>query len=293
MWRVGLALEWFVNVDHVPIIAGIRKGFFASEGIDLHVVEPVNHEAGMVLVSEGKLDFAITEPIHLPEAVDKGLNISAFGKYFVTGFGVMVKDYIKSIGDLRGKRIATPLGKYAKVIIKAMASNSGVPLDEQDFETYPVSYYLTDALLKGKADAAFAAFRNYEVVEAEMHGLKVNFFDFVEHGVPSYGYLVFVANRDNAKTNEELMISFLKAVKRSVEYTINNPDDALLEFFKEIPILDNELNRNIYRETIKCYTTDLSLNPVEWERLVEFAYINGLVNNRIKTDRIILNVNIS
>ncbi len=72
MDKIGLSLEWFVNVDHVPILARLSNGFFEDEGIDLQLVEPVNHEAGMELVAAGKLDFAITEPIHLPGAVAVG-----------------------------------------------------------------------------------------------------------------------------------------------------------------------------------------------------------------------------
>jgi ABC-type nitrate/sulfonate/bicarbonate transport system substrate-binding protein len=41
-------------------LAGLNKGFFEDGVIDVHIVEPVNHEAGMELVAAGKLDFAIT-----------------------------------------------------------------------------------------------------------------------------------------------------------------------------------------------------------------------------------------
>jgi ABC-type nitrate/sulfonate/bicarbonate transport system substrate-binding protein len=44
----------------------LSKGFFEDEDIDLQLIEPVNHEAGMELVAAGKLGFAITEPIIYP-----------------------------------------------------------------------------------------------------------------------------------------------------------------------------------------------------------------------------------
>jgi putative hydroxymethylpyrimidine transport system substrate-binding protein len=51
MDKIDVSLEWFVKVDHVPILAGLNEGFFEDEGIDLHVVEPVNHEAEIELVA--------------------------------------------------------------------------------------------------------------------------------------------------------------------------------------------------------------------------------------------------
>jgi len=46
MEKIGLALELFPNVDHVPILSGMNEGFFYNEDMELHVMSPVNHEAG-------------------------------------------------------------------------------------------------------------------------------------------------------------------------------------------------------------------------------------------------------
>jgi len=278
---VGLALEWFINVDHTVIFAAMREGFFREEGIDVEVLEPVTHEAGMRLVASGKLDFAITEPIHMPEAVASGLRVKAIGKYFVTGFGVLAKEYVRSPRDFRGLRIATPLGKYARVIIPAMARAAGAEISSRDFELVPVSYYLTDALLRNKADAAFAAFENYEAVEARLHGLGVNFFRFTDYGVPSYGYLVFVTNTEMLRERRDLVLRFLRAVRRGVDYTLKNPDEAYRALVSYVPALDNDLNRKLFEATIKCFTTDFSLDPREWDELARWVYDNGLIDRRL------------
>jgi ABC-type nitrate/sulfonate/bicarbonate transport system substrate-binding protein len=300
MDKIGLSLEWFVNVDHVPILAGLSNGFFEDEGIDLQLVEPVNHEAGMELVAAGKLDFAITEPIHLPGAVaagednsSAGLPIVAIGRYFETGFGILVKsETIISPKDLKGKTIAAPLGIYAPIIVRHMARSDEVEedLSDEDFNFTSVGYYLVDALVKGKADAAFAAFENYEMIEASMRGLKTKLLKFTDYGVPSYGYLVFVTHKQNTKEDrgKDIICRFLRSVSKSVEYTIKNKDEALSSFLQTVPVLDNELTRQSYPATLKCYRTDTSLQLEEWERLAEFANDAGLVgrnNNSSSRDR--------
>lgn len=289
MDKIGLSLEWFVNVDHVPILAGLNKRFFEDEGIDLQLVEPVNHEAGMELVAAGKLDFAITEPIHLPGAIaiggssGAGLPIVAIGKYFETGFGILVKsETINSPKDLKGKIIAAPLGIYAPIIVRHMARSDGVKnLSDKDLKFTNVGYYLVDALAKGKADAAFAAFENYEMIEASLRGLKTKLLKFTNYGVPSYGYLVFVTHKQNTKQErgKDIICRFLRSVSKSVEYTLKKKDEALSSFLETVPVLDNELTRQSYSATLKCYRTDTSLQLEEWERLAEFANSAGLVGS--------------
>jgi putative hydroxymethylpyrimidine transport system substrate-binding protein len=300
MDKIGLSLEWFANIDHVPILAGLNKGFFEDEGIELHVVEPVNHEAGMELVAAGKLDFAITEPIHLPAAVAEGgdsrsvagLPIIAIGKYFETGFGILVNsETIDSPKDLKGKTIAAPLGIYAPIIVRHMVRSDGVEeeLSHKDFRFTNVGYYLVDALVKGKADAAFAAFENYELIEARLRGLNAKLLKFTDYGVPSYGYLVFVTHRKNieGEKGKDIIRKFLRAVSRSVEYTLNKEDEALYSFLETLPLLDNELTRKAYPATLKCFRTDTSLSLDEWKRLAEFANNAGLVsgNDNASQDR--------
>ena len=285
MEKIGLALEWFPNVDHVPILSGMNEGFFYNEDIELHVMTPVNHEAGIELASAGKLDFALTEPIHLPSARAKGLPIVAFGKYFETGFGIMtVGRDINSLKDLKGKTIAVSLETHGPLIVKAMLHyDGGIDLSQNELRFIDAGYYLVDSLLEKKADAAFGVFENYEMVEAKYRGLEeIKLFKFTDYGVPSYGYLVFVTNERSIRERKEVISKFLQGIKKSVEFTLNNPQDSLESFLEALPVLNNELNRHIYSHTLKCYKTDTSLQLEEWERLATFANTNGLIGSSNK-----------
>jgi ABC-type nitrate/sulfonate/bicarbonate transport system substrate-binding protein len=285
MEKIGLALEWFPNVDHVPILSGMNEGFFYNEDIELHVMTPVNHEAGIELVSAGKLDFALTEPIHLPSARAKGLPIVAVGKYFETGFGIMtVGRDINSLKDLKGKTIAVSLETHAPLIVKAMLHyDGGIDLSENELRFIDSGYYFVDSLMEKKADAAFGVFENYEMIEAKYRGLEeIKLFKFTDYGVPSYGYLVFVTNERSIRERKEIISKFLRGIKKSIEFTLNNPQDSLESFLEAIPVLNNELNRHIYSHTLKCYKTDSSLHLEEWERLATFANTNGLVGSSNK-----------
>jgi ABC-type nitrate/sulfonate/bicarbonate transport system substrate-binding protein len=284
MDKIGLALEWFPNIDHVPILSGIAEGFFYNEDIEPHVMTPVNHEAGIQLTSAGKLDFALTEPIHIPSARAKGLPIVAIGSYFETGFGIMtVGREINGLEDLKGKTIAISLESHAPLIVKAMLRHNGLrSLSEDDLKFIDAGYYLVDPLVEKKADAVYGAFENYEMVEAEYRGLEeVKLFRFTDYGVPSYGYLVIVTNQHDLSERREIITRFLRALKKSVEFTLANPQGSLENFLEAIPTLNNELNRRIYSSTLKCYKSDMSLNLEEWEKLAAFANENRLTNRKM------------
>jgi ABC-type nitrate/sulfonate/bicarbonate transport system substrate-binding protein len=278
---VGLALEWLANVNHTPIFVAVERGYIREEDLKLEILEPVTHEAGLELVASGKLDFAVAEPIRLPEVVSRGLRVKAFGKYFTAGFGVMAVEKIKSPRDFKGIRIAAPLSRYARTIIRSMASSSGASISEKDFEVIQVGYYLTDALLEGRAEAAFAVYESYEVVEAEHRGLRVNFFRFTDYGVPVAGHLVFVARTETIGRDPSTPIRFLKSVRRGVEATVRDPEAAFKTLVSYVPALNDELNKKLFKAALRCFTTSMLLDPQEWARLAGYAYEAGLVGRKL------------
>jgi len=75
--------------------------------------------------------------------------------------------------------------------------------------------------LARKADAAYRAFENYEIVEAKHRGLEeIKLFKFTDYGVPCYGYLVIGTNQHNLTERREIISRFFRALKKSVEFIL-------------------------------------------------------------------------
>src|SRR2546428_566368 len=53
---VTVALEWFLNPDHLPIVAAKEKGFFREEGLELSILVPTVPEESLDRVASGKAD---------------------------------------------------------------------------------------------------------------------------------------------------------------------------------------------------------------------------------------------
>ncbi len=86
--RVDVALEWFLNPDHLPFLAGIEEGWFAAEGLEVEMIPPEGHYDGLAEVEAGRVAFACNEPLHMLDAARPGLR--ALGCFFETEGGVML-----------------------------------------------------------------------------------------------------------------------------------------------------------------------------------------------------------
>src|SRR5215813_7027311 len=106
---------------------------------------------------------------------------------------------------------------------------------------------------------------------------------------PSSSHVITFNQSDNINTKpfgggrsirdrKEIISKFLRAIKNSVKFTLNNPQESLESFLEALPVLNNELNRRIYSATLRCYMDDTSLNLEEWDRLAKFANTNGLTD---------------
>ena len=57
--KIRLGLEWFTNPDHLPLIVAQKHGIFKTFGLDVELVEPVDHWEAEEEILAGRLDVRI------------------------------------------------------------------------------------------------------------------------------------------------------------------------------------------------------------------------------------------
>ena len=77
--KVKLALEWFLNPDHLPFLVAKDKNIYKNLNIDLEIIEPDDHYDGFRELSKGSINFATNEPLHLIEKYHP--NIISIGNF--------------------------------------------------------------------------------------------------------------------------------------------------------------------------------------------------------------------
>ena len=75
-----LILDWFPNVDHLPIYVARHQGYFSEEGLNIEIVTPSETADALKLAAAGKVDIAISYEPQTIIAAARGLEISVMGR---------------------------------------------------------------------------------------------------------------------------------------------------------------------------------------------------------------------
>ena len=191
---VKLALDWYINPNHAPILVGIQKGYFKRHGLDVQLVTPTQSSEPAQLVSAGKVTFAIDYEPNLIEQIAAGMPIHWVANLVnqsLSCIAVLSSSGITSLSQLKGKTIGGDTNPVNSVTMRKMLETHGVKLSQITF--IQVNMNLIQALLSHRVAAVTGMSRNVEPVQLAMMGIKNRLFLPQNNGVPNYSEYVIVA----------------------------------------------------------------------------------------------------
>ncbi len=277
--RMTVLLDWFVNPDHGPLIVAQQRGMFAAAGLEVELVAPADPNDPPKLVAAGKADVAISYQPQLHVQAAQGLPLVRVATLVATPLNslVVLEDGpIKSIADLKGRRIGFSVGGFEDALLAAMLEKHGLSLD--DVELINVNWALSPSLFAGQTDAVIGAFRNFELNQMDIEGKPGRAFYPEEEGVPAYDELIVVAHRDNK--DDPKIARLIAVLEAATQYMINHPDAAWEEFKAYNPSeLDNELNRRAWADTLPRFALrPAALDRTRYDRFAAFLQKQGLID---------------
>ncbi|MCS6933335.1 MAG: ABC transporter substrate-binding protein [Acetobacteraceae bacterium] len=270
--RVDVALEWFLNPDHLPFLAGIEEGWFAAEGLEVELIVPDGHYDGLAEAEAGRVAFACNEPLHMLDAHRPGLR--ALGCFFETEGGVMLTPQ----GEVRlfsGQpiRIASPVAggvtdAIAREILRRHAAARGtlaeaaaIAIEEAGFEHL--------ANLKRGFDGAWLCFHNFEVVGAKAEGLPHVFVSTAAVGLPNFSALELFAGRAFAAREPGAAEAMQRVLTRAVGALQADPERARAIWLARSGEEDTPLLRAILADTLPRFVAPVAADAGRWRRLFE------------------------
>ena len=275
--KLTVMLDWFINPDHATLIVGQEKGFFAEAGLEVEMIAPADPNDPPKLVAAGKVDLAISYQPQLHVQVDQGLPLRRIATLVSTPLNslvVLADGPIKSIADLKGRKIGFSVGGFEDALLAAMLNKVGLSL--KDVTLINVNFSLSPALISGQVDAVIGAFRNFELNQMDIVNRPGRAFYVEEEGVPAYDELIIVAHADRLGDNK--LRRFVTALEKSAQYLINHPRKSWQLFIKGRKNLDDELNKRAFRDTLPRFALrPAALDQGRYRRMAQFLKDQGLI----------------
>jgi len=275
--KLTVMLDWFINPDHGPLYVALERGEFEKRGLDVELIPPADPNDPPKLVAAGRADLAISYQPQLHLQVAAGLPLMRVGTLVATPLSslvVLADSPIKSISDLKGRKVGFSVGGFEDALLGAMLDKHGLTLD--DVELINVNFSLSPSLMSGQVDAVIGAYRNFELNQMDLEGRPGRAFYLEEEGVPAYDELIVVAKRENA--SDPRISAFIDALEAATQYMINHPDAAWELFIKGRRDLDDELNRRAWRDTLPRFALrPAALDSGRYQAFAEFLKGRGMI----------------
>ncbi len=288
--KVTLLLDWFINPDHGPIIIAKEKKFFKARGLDVEIIAPADPADPPKLVAAGKADLAISYQPQLHLQVAEGMPLVRVGTLVATPLNcllVLADGSIKTISDLKGKKVGFSVAGVEEVLLSAILARNGLKMS--DIELVNVNWSLSPSLMSRQVDAVIGAFRNFELNQMDIEGVKGRCFYLEEEGLPAYDELIYVANKD--KLDREMIRRFLDATELATQYIINHPKESWNIFKKTSKELDDELNSRAWVDTLARFALrPAALDSGRYLRFERFLKASGLIKKESSLHQLAIDV---
>lgn len=262
-----IVIRYATSTGNLPINFGIKKGFFAEQGLDVKIVNIAGGVEAVTAAAAGEAEFGgMGSPIIVGAAAGVPITIvgapPAAGQHFV----LVSKPQYKSFEELKGKPVS-PGGPGQGTIqaFNVIARAKGFkPSDFQNVNAGTTANALA-ALQAGKVEA---------IITSEITGVKAELEGFgkvLERAVDYFGHyqhtFIFATNKF-IKEKPEAVRGFLAAYRKTVEYLKAHPDEAVQFAVKELQ-QDEIPYKKVYGREIPAWDTSGRIDFVGTENAIK------------------------
>jgi NitT/TauT family transport system substrate-binding protein len=281
---VQLGVGFIPSVQFAPFYVGIDRGFFAEEGIALELAYGFENDY-LKLVGVDELPFMIGSGDQVVLGRAQGLPVRYVANWY-SQFPVVVLAKadagITEPADLRGKRIGIP-GPFGASYVALRGVLEAGGLAETDVTLESIGFTQAAALSAGTIDAAVDYAANGPVVLA-LEGITTTQIALDPYlTIPANG---LVTNEQTIAENPDLVSRMVRALQKSVAYTVANPDEAFaiaLQFVPEAGGDNERANRAIFDASVPFWTPKAGTQPgataeADWRAASELMQRIGLID---------------
>lgn len=265
--KLQLSLEWFLNPDHLPLIAGIERGWYRDAGLDLELLVPDDHYDGLAATVAGEVAFACNEPLHMIDADRPGLK--ALGCFFETEGGILLQ---REAGQrlLAGGavRLASPVAggvtdAIAVEILSRWCAQQGAPFGDGQVRIEEAGFAHLDNLRAG-FDGAWLCFANFEGVEARLEGMDTQFIATHEVGLQNFSALELFTSERFLQQHAGVVQTVTQLIGEGARWCREQPAEAAAMWYRYSGTAPTPLMDAIIADTCPRLVAPLHRDAARW-----------------------------
>lgn len=125
---------------------------------------------------------------------------------------------------------------------------------------------------------AVQAYRNFELTQMEIEGVKGRCFYVEEEGVPAYDELIYVANPLTMDVDK--IRRFMAAVEKATQFIVNHPAQSWELFAGTSAELRDELNERAWVDTLPRFALrPTAMDQGRYAKYEAFLFEFGLIDS--------------
>ena len=261
--KLTIQLDWLPGGDKSFVYAGVQQGFFKDEGLEVKIVPGRGSADAVTKVASGSADVGFGGISALMMAAAEGripvkAVMSLYSKQPDALF-TRTESKIKSLKDMEGKTVAMPTFSSSNALWPIVLQKNGVDASKiKIIKSDPAT--LAPMLAQGRVDATI----NWVTVAPafgavlKQAGKELSALPWTQFGLDGYGWSVMASDK-TIKERPEVLKRYVRALGKSLEFSIQNPSKAAeslkamvpeadvavvkAEFEASIPLIRNEISQ--------------------------------------------------
>jgi NitT/TauT family transport system substrate-binding protein len=242
---------------HSPFFVALDKGYLKEAGFNANIQPATGSGFVISAIESGKADYGLADASTTVQAIAKGAKVKGFQVFMdvVTNGIAALKSY-PTPDSMIGKSIAAAPTDSSRTIVPIILKSKGLDPSKVNWVAASPATYFT-LLLSGQVDIISATIDGDMpplMETAKKQGKDVYFSSFGAWGYDVLGF-IFIARADALEKDPDGAKRFAAAMKKAVDFSIKNPEEAARIMVKHNPTLKYDITLAQWKQSIKAITT--------------------------------------
>lgn len=226
---VTMHLDWLVNGYHAPFFVALENGWYEEAGLDVTVTPGQGSFDAVRSVAAGNAEFGFPDAATAGKSIAEGLPlkmVAVFLQETPMGIVTFADSGIESPEDLVGRTMSNvPQASTAKVL-PAFLNMVGVDPGSVNLVNHTFATAVPSVLNRDVDAGQGYVFGEYLAIQGGAPDAEIRWMGFAEYGLEMYSNGIAV-NTSFLEEQPEVVEAFVQASVRGLEWTIENPEDAI------------------------------------------------------------------